>query len=51
MRRQARHTWRQHVKDILTWAPEWVSVKPQIINIDKADLTGWDPMGETDPRG
>jgi quinol monooxygenase YgiN len=45
------HVASQHVKDFFNWAPYWVSAKPQIIYIDKPDLTGWGPMGEIEPRG
>lgn len=44
------HVTGQHVKDFFDWAPDWVSAKPQIMYIDKPDLTGWDPMGEIEPR-
>ena len=47
----AAHVSGQHVKDFFDWAPDWVSAKPQIIYIDKPDLTGWGPMGEIEPRG
>lgn len=47
----AAHVAGQHVKDFFTWAPDWVTAKPQIIYIDKPDLTGWGPMGEIEPRG
>lgn len=45
------HVAGQHVQDFFTWAPDWVSAKPQIIYIDQPDLTGWGPMGEIEPRG
>ena len=47
----AAHVAGQHVKDFFTWAPDWVSAKPQIIYTDQPDLTGWNPMGEIEPRG
>ncbi len=45
------HVAGEHVKDFFTWAPDWVTAKPQIMYIDKPDLTGWAPMGEIEPRG
>ena len=45
------HVAGKHVKDFFGWAPDWVSVKPNIIYIDDAALTGWTPMGEIEPRG
>lgn len=47
----AAHVAGQHVKDFFGWAPDWVSARPQIMYIDKADLSGWEPMGEIQPRG
>ena len=46
----AAHVEGQHVKDFFQWAPEWVSDTPQILYIDKPDLTGFGPMGEIQPR-
>ncbi len=46
----AAHVAGQHVQDFFSWAPDWVSAKPQIIYIDEPDLTGWGPMGEIEPR-
>lgn len=39
-----------HVQDFFSWAPDWVSAKPQIIYLDTPDFTGWQPMGEIEPR-
>ena len=47
----AAHVAGQHVQDFFSWAPDWVSAKPQILYIDKPDLTGFTPMGEIEPRG
>ena len=45
------HVAGQHVQDFFSWAPDWVSAKPQIIYVDEPELTGWGPMGEIEPRG
>ena len=44
------HVAGAHVQDFFSWAPDWVTTTPQIIYIDKPDLTGWGPMGEIAPR-
>ncbi len=45
------HVAGQHVQDFFAWAPDWVSAKPQIMYLDSPELTGWNPMGEIEPRG
>lgn len=44
------HVKGAHVREFFAWAPEWVTAKPQIIYLDTADFTGWQPMGEIEPR-
>ncbi len=47
----AAHVAGAHVQDFFSWAPDWVSAKPQILYVDSPDITGFGPMGEIEPRG
>jgi hypothetical protein len=40
----------QAFKDFVGKAPDLVAAQPQIIYVDAADVPGWGPMGEIQPR-
>ncbi len=45
------HVGTDHFKRFVEQAPDLVSAQPQIIYVDAADVPGWGPMGEIQPRG
>jgi quinol monooxygenase YgiN len=44
------HVGTQAFKDFVEKAPDLVAAQPQIIYVDAADVSGWGPMGEIQPR-
>ncbi len=46
----AAHTKTPHFDRFVTEAPYLVAAQPQIMYVDAADLAGWGPMGEIQPR-
>ena len=47
----AAHVGTQAFTDFVERAPDLVAAQPQIIYVDAADVPGWGPMGEIQPRG
>ena len=45
------HVGTQAFRDFVERAPDLVAAQPQIIYVDAADVPGWGPMGEIQPRG
>ena len=46
----ASHVGTQAFKDFVEQAPDLVASQPQIIYVDAADVPGFGPMGEIQPR-
>ena len=44
------HVGTQAFRDFVGKAPDLVASQPQIIYVDAADVAGWGPMGEIQPR-
>jgi quinol monooxygenase YgiN len=44
------HVGTRAFKDFVETAPDLVAAQPQIIYVDAADVPGWGPMGEIQPR-
>jgi hypothetical protein len=45
------HTASDHFRKAVDEMPDWVAATPSIMYVDSADLSGWGPMGEVQPRG
>ena len=46
----AAHVRTAHFANFVERAPDLVSAQPQIVYVDAAEVDGWGPMGEIDPR-
>lgn len=44
------HMKSAHVANFMAIAPDLVAEQPQIIYVDSPSITGWNPMGEIQPR-
>jgi quinol monooxygenase YgiN len=44
------HMATPHVANFMAIAPDLVAEQPQIIYVDSDAVTGWNPMGEIQPR-
>ncbi|MGY1843620.1 putative quinol monooxygenase [Modestobacter sp. SYSU DS0875] len=47
----AAHTSSAHFQKAIGEMPDWVAATPSIMYVDSADLSGWGPMAEVQPRG
>ena len=45
------HTASDHFRKAIDEMPDRVAATPSIMYVDSADLSGWGPMGEVQPRG
>jgi quinol monooxygenase YgiN len=45
------HVSTEHFQTAMSWMPDVVAAKPQIVNIEIPDATGWSEMAEISPRG
>ncbi|NHC13877.1 putative quinol monooxygenase [Motilibacter deserti] len=47
----AEHVGGAHFQKAIAQFPDYVSRTPEIMYVDSADLDGWGPMAEVQPRG
>jgi quinol monooxygenase YgiN len=46
----AEHVSTEHFKTAMSWMPDVVASKPEIVNVEIPGASGWSEMGEITPR-